>query len=237
MNLQQFTRLFEATFQSEGVLFGTEGLDGGDPCPDVSGLCAPKNQKLLQIAYSCLPENECYLEIGTASGKSLISAMLGNPPRQVVACDNFSHFEEFNSLVQLRENLVKYGLDQKVIFYDADFMDVLNKGKVSQPVGLYFYDAEHSFAGQDAGIKRAEHLLADESLVIVDDWRYAADSGSRAKAGTNEAIAESIHKWTMMYELPARRNGDLEMWWNGVGILGFQRSKPISSSRASHLIR
>ena len=237
MNVQQFAHLFGATFDNDDVLLGTVSLDAEDPCPDVPGMCAPKNQKLLQIAYSCLPESEGYLEIGTANGRSLISAMLGNPPRKVFACDNFSQFQDSISLTRLQQNLVNYGLAQKVMFYDADFMDILNKEKVPVPIGLYYYDAEHSFASQYAAIKRAEHLLADEALVIVDDWRLAPDSGSRAIAGTNDAIAESIHTWTTIYELPARSNLDLEMWWNGVGILGFQRREPISSSRASYFIR
>ena len=80
-----------------------------------------------------------------------------------------------------------------------------------------------------AGVKRAfdvalaRCVLADEALVLVDDWRYAADSDSRAKTGTLRAMPDSKNHRTLLLTLPARHNGDYAMWWNGVGVLSFPR--------------
>lgn len=194
-----------------------------DPCFDVPGMASLKKLKLLNIAVSLLPENEAYLEVGTYVGKSLISALLGNPGRLAYACDNFSEFTESNSLEHLVTHLRRYDLYDKVRLFDADFRQALSREHIDAPVGVYFNDGPHDEESQYLGIKLGEPLLADEALVLVDDWRLANDSGSYAKAGTERAISESRHRWTRLYELPARFNGDQGLWWNGVGVYAFQR--------------
>jgi hypothetical protein len=32
------------------------------------------------------------------------------------------------------------------------------------------------------------------------------------------------NKWTPLHVHPARFNGDLDQWWNGLGILAFERT-------------
>jgi hypothetical protein len=100
---------------------------------------------------------------------------------------------------------------------------VLNREKIPQPIGLYFYDGAHDEDSQYEGIRQAEPLLAGKALVIVDDWRFAEDSRSYAQRGTQRAIAESANEWQLLYELPARFNGDRALWWNGVAVLAFRR--------------
>lgn len=196
-----------------------------DLCPRAKGMISIKKQKLLNIAYSCLGEGECYLEIGTYQGKSLISAMIGNQRRKTYACDNFSEFTLSNSKEMLMRNLYIYKLKKDVTFFDRDFREVLNKDAIAVPVGVYFYDGAHDQKSQYLAVKKVESLLSDEALVIIDDWRLAEDSQSYAKVGTEKAIAESNHKWRMLYELPARYNGDRAMWWNGLAVFSFQRLK------------
>lgn len=189
-----------------------------DLCPDVEGMMSIKKQQLLNLAFSHIDPGECYLEVGTYKGKSLISAMLNNPERPVFACDNFSEFDG-NILDVTLGNLERYALKDKVTFYACDFDEIYCKQKLPVPIGLYFYDGAHEDEPQYQAIKKVEPFLADEALVLVDDWRYASDSGSHAKAATIRAIGESQHDWRLMYELPARFNGDRAMWWNGVGVL------------------
>jgi predicted O-methyltransferase YrrM len=182
-----------------------------------------KKQRLLRTAFSCLPPGEAYLEIGTFQGKSLLSAMAGNPRRPVYACDNFSEFQDRNSLQRLTANLRDHDAVERVTFFDGDFRAILSREHISDPVGLYFYDGAHDLDSQRDGVALAEPLLADEALVLVDDWRLAEDSGSYAEAGTREALEHSRQDWELLYELPARWNGDHGMWWNGIGVLAFRR--------------
>jgi hypothetical protein len=229
MDIRNFCLIFELYFPRNEVQNISIHLEDKftrsffDPCFFIDGMTSIKKQKLLNIAFSCLTDSECYLEIGTYQGKSLVSAMINNVERKVYACDNFSEFTATNSMQLLNSNLEFYKLKNKVTFFNADFRNVLNKEKIELPVGLYFYDGAHDMDSQYIAIKTVESLLSDEALVIVDDWRFAPDSQSYAKLGTGKAISESSHTWKMLYELPARYNGDHAMWWNGVGVFSFNR--------------
>ena len=228
MNCQSFQDAFNKLFTSDLVQKPTyEFWDpivarAMDSCPDVEGMLSIKKQRLLSLAFGLLDEDEAYFEIGTYRGKSLLSAMLGNPPRPVFACDNFSQFDD-NSFDIVQQNLAKYDLKDRVVFYNCDFLESFDPSRLPVPIGLYFYDGAHDFTSQYEAIKRIEPFLADEALVLVDDWRHAEDSGSYAKSATVRAAAESTAEWDLLYELPARFNGDRAMWWNGVGVLSFRR--------------
>lgn len=200
-----------------------------DPCPDVEGMASLRKLHLLNLAVSFLPTNgeECYLEVGTYRGKSLIAAMVGNLNRTAVACDNFSEFTSSatESVSIFQKNLAKYELSDNVHFYNEDFKALFEKWQSYNlpPVGVYFYDGAHDDLNQYEAIRAVEPILANEALVIIDDWRFAEDSGSYAEVATRRAIAESPNTWHIQWILPARRNGDLDMWWNGVAVLRFSR--------------
>ena len=230
MDVSKFEWLFEHLFPAHvrdlpyGLNATPEGMKALDPCPDVSGMTSINKQRLLNAAFYCLDPNEAYLEVGTYNGKSLISAAHGNQTRPIFACDDFSEFTGSNSNAILESNLRRYGMSDTVKFYNGDFRKTFADGHIDRPVGLYFYDGAHDEVSQYEGIALAEPLLADVALVVVDDWRLAADSGSYAEAGTVRAAQQSPHDWELLYVLPARFNGDLEMWWNGVAVLSFKRN-------------
>lgn len=228
MNCQAFRRAFEDQFSGRTLDSPTYELwdpivcSHIDPCFDVEGMLSIKKQQLLNLAFRFLDEGEAYFEVGTYRGKSLLSAMMGNPARTVFACDNFSQFDD-NTYEILRSNLAKYGLLDRVAFFNCEFLEVYSPSRLTVPVGLYFYDGAHDFKSQYEAIRRVEPFLSDEALVLVDDWRHAEDSGSYAKDATLRAASESRASWDLLYELPARFNGDRAMWWNGVGVLSFKR--------------
>ena len=196
-----------------------------DPFPSVSGMASIKKLRLLRLAYSLLEPREGYLEIGTYRGKSLISAVVPNDRRPTYACDNFSEFIESSSEKILLRNLERYGVKDQVVFFNDDFRKILDRRFIKHSIGLYFYDGAHDFQSQYEAIKLAEPLLSDHALVVVDDWRFAEDSRSYAKAATLKAMEESPGSYELLYELPARRNADHAMWWNGVGVVAFSRQR------------
>jgi predicted O-methyltransferase YrrM len=203
-----------------------------DPCPDVKGMASPRKLRMLNIAVSLLPadQSQCYCEIGTFIGKSLIGALINNPQRCAIACDNFSQFDSKENPQNhsiLMRNLQKHGLAEQVRFHNGDFPQLFAdwNARGFPPIGVYFYDGAHDEENQFQGIRLAEQFLADEALVLVDDWRFDWDSGSYAKEGTLRAVGQSKNQWTLMHELPAKFNGDKALWWNGVGVLSFKRRK------------
>jgi predicted O-methyltransferase YrrM len=224
MNVKSFIATFEHFFPKEDLWTVTSLFEDRfvrsffDPCFTINGMSSIKKQTLLRIAASNLPENECYLEVGTYTGKSLVSALLGDPGCKFYACDNFSLFKDTNSLEILMENLKSYGFQDKVDFFNEDYKNIFHKQRIKEPIGVYFYDGEHDFPSQYDAIRLVEPLLAPTSLVIIDDWRFAEDSNSYAKEATEQAIAESKRSWRLLYDLPARYNGDHATWWNGVAV-------------------
>lgn len=227
MDLDRFFRRFDELFppsyreNPNGQM--TPGIRlRSDPCPDVSGKASLRKLQLLDAAVASMGHEEAYLEVGTFVGKSLISATLLNPERRIYACDNFSEFED-NSLDRLMGNLSRYDLADRVTFFDDDFRQVIDPELISDPVGVYFYDGAHDEQSHFDAIHLAERVLADEALVIIDDWRFAPDSRSYAQHGTQRAVDLSDAVWEKRFELPARRNGDLELWWNGVAVYAFRR--------------
>lgn len=226
MNTGLFKSLFEYHFppkerdQPTPVLEQAFTRSFFDPCFLVRGMTAPKNQTMMRLAFSCLPESECYLEIGVFEGKMLISILLSGIRRKVYACDNFCEFtpDKTGSAQQLEHNLRGYGVADRVRFYNADFRDIMDRAHVPEPVGLYYYDAMHTAEMQYEGIRLAEPLLADEALVVVDDYDWP-----EAQEGTRRAISESAHSWETLYELHSQGESNLAMWWNGIGVFRFER--------------
>lgn len=190
-------------------------------------MASPKKLQLLNLAVAQLPEDgrECYLEVGTYQGKSLIAALMNNRNRFAVACDDFSEFDDGSTSTTLESNLRRYRMLNRVRFYNESFQSLFQRWNAEQlpPIGVYFYDGAHDELSQYEALRKAEPLFADSALVIVDDWRHASDSGSYAEIGTKRAISESPNDWSTRYVLPARRNGDLGLWWNGVAVLTFKR--------------
>jgi predicted O-methyltransferase YrrM len=215
-----------------------------DPCPDVFGMASPKKLRLLNQLVACLPADgtDCYLEVGTYQGKSLVGALQGNPGRVAVACDNFSLFDDPvtpRNQKLLKENLARHGLIQQARLFDCDFRALLGRWREERlpPIGAYFFDGPHDEESQYQAIRLVEPLLAPQAIVVVDDWRLAADSDSYAEAGTKRAVAESSQRWTFEHILPARYNGDREQWWNGLAVLSFEAREPQRGERlvtASH---
>jgi len=98
-----------------------------DPCPTVKGMASIKKLQLLNIAYSFIQNDECYLEVGTYNGKSLIAAMLKNTLHETYACDNFSQFNDTSSQEILFDNLARYGLKDKVTFFNDDLKKIFRR--------------------------------------------------------------------------------------------------------------
>lgn len=63
---------------------------------------------------------------------------------------------------------------------------------------------------------RKQRLLNVAFSTLPEDEAYL-------EMGTLGAMADSLHDWRLLYHLPARMNGGLGLWWNGVGVLSFRR--------------
>jgi predicted O-methyltransferase YrrM len=183
-----------------------------DVLAHVPGLTRPNNLALLNTAASKLPAGETYVEVGSFRGTSLIAAMLGNEGKAFIAIDDFSMRDA--SRRALEENLRRFGLEDATIL-EGDAFDILRDDAFPpESVGVYYYDAAHTYEQQLDGLRLAEPYLAPRALLIVDDtdWDFVAEATRDYL--TMEPRAELI------LELPGKKAGRPE-WWEGVQVLAW----------------
>jgi protein O-GlcNAc transferase len=178
----------------------------------VPGLTRANNLALLNLAASHLAADELYVEIGSFRGTSLIAAMLGNKDKDFVAIDDFSMRDA--SRTQLERNLEEFDLTDATILEGDAFEllkgDALDRGRV----GVYYYDAAHTYEQQLEGLRLAEPYLAQRALLIVDDtdWDFVARA-------TRDYLA-SEERARLLVEVHGKDSGQ-PAWWEGVQVLAW----------------
>jgi predicted O-methyltransferase YrrM len=177
---------------------------------DVENLARENNLALINLAASCLAEGEAYVEIGVYHGASLIAAMLGNEGKRFVGVDSFGFREA--SLEKVEANLALYGLDVPEIVV-GDAFELVPAGALGETrVGVWYYDAAHSFEAQVEGLRIAEPLLAPGALVIVDDTDW--DDVERAM----DAYLAEQPRARRVLTIEGNTRG-APQWWEGMQVL------------------
>src|SRR5271165_5610523 len=152
------------------------------------------NEEILQLEgmsgkkYRCFINNLIesiddprYLEVGTHAGSTLCSAIFGNRVT-ATAIDNWSYADQpskrfFTHLAQFK------GPDAKVSFLEKDFRQV-DFGSLGT-YNVYLFDGPHAEIDQYDGVMLAQPALADEFVLIVDDWNWP-----EVRQGTLRAIRD-----------------------------------------------
>jgi hypothetical protein len=179
--------------------------------PIVPGLARPNNLALLNAAARCVPAGESYVEVGAFRGSSLIGAMLDNDDVDFVAIDDFSR--NGSSRGELEANLARYGLDGRATILEGDAFEILRRGDLGgRRVGVYYYDAAHTYEEQLDGLRLAEPYVADDALLIVDDtdWDFV-------EAAVRDYEAQRAHVRSVL-RLEGKDRGHAA-WWEGVEVL------------------
>jgi predicted O-methyltransferase YrrM len=177
---------------------------------DVENLARENNLALLNVAASCLGEAEAYVEIGVFHGASLIAAMLGNEGKRFVGIDSFGFRDA--SLEKVEANLARYGLARPEILV-GDAFELVPAGALDgTPVGVWYYDAAHSYEAQLEGLRIAEPLLVPGALVIVDDTDW--DDVDRAM---DDYLAEQPRARRLL-TIDGKTRG-APHWWEGMQVL------------------
>jgi predicted O-methyltransferase YrrM len=179
----------------------------------VPGLARENNLALLNLAASLLGPGESYVEIGSYRGTSLIAAMLDNQEKEFVGIDNFQMGDATRK--QLDRNLASFDLEGATILEGDAFTLVPNGALGDKRVGVYYYDAAHSYEAHLQGLVMIEPFLASRALLIVDDsdWEQVQDA-------TRDYLAQQP-KARMLVWIPGKDNG-LPAWWEGVQVLAWE---------------
>lgn len=185
----------------------------------VQGMTTPSNMHLLNLAVQQLGPAECYLEVGTWRGATLIGALLGNDAYGV-AIDNDTMDEhdgdKRSSMDVWIDNVERFEMTDRAGYIDGEIPSVwgglLLQGVMRQrKVGVYFFDGDKS-TEQAAweGIEGALPFLSSEALIVLDD----ANEINIRLAASKLCAAYPQHAFKIL-DIPTPGNC-WPMWWNGV---------------------
>jgi predicted O-methyltransferase YrrM len=177
---------------------------------EVENLARENNLALLNLAAHCLGPGEAYVEVGVFHGASLIAAMLGNEGKRFVGIDSFEFRDA--SLEKVEANLARYGLELPEIVV-GDAFELVPAGALEDVViGVWYYDASHSYEAQLEGLRIAESHLAPGALVIVDDTDW--DDVDRAM---DDYVASQTRARRVL-TIDGKSRG-APQWWEGMQVL------------------
>ena len=204
--LEELPRLFEDFPASEHPIDRRFAPIAGE----VENLACENNLALLNVAAACLEGDEAYVEIGVFHGASLIAAMLGNEGKRFVGIDSFAFRDA--SLDRVHANLARFDLAPPEIVV-GDAFELVPTGALGDvSIGVWYYDAAHSYEAQLEGLRIAEPLLVSGALVIVDDTDW--DDVARAM---DEYIVEQPRA-SRLLTVDGKSRGSPQ-WWEGMQVL------------------
>ena len=184
--------------------------------PDVEGQTSPKVRWLLNALVKHLPRAEAYCEVGLNQGATLISALLDSPVVASYGCDNWS---EYPSREVFETNLNKYKARlPEVTVFSEDCFEMARRCPFHLPIGVLFYDGDHSAVAHRAAFVEFGPALANQAIVVVDDWNWPA-----VRNGSWVGLSALRPKKLDFCELPARHNFDVENFHNGIGLFYIER--------------
>ena len=176
----------------------------------VENLASENVLALLNLAASCLDPDEAYVEVGVFHGASLIAAMVGQPERRFVGIDSFGFRDASREKVEA--NLERFGLPTPEIVVGDAFELVPSGALDGVPVGLWYYDASHSYEAQVEGLRIAEPHLVPGALMVVDDsdWEDVEQALDDCLAAQPRA--------RQILSLDGKDRGSPQ-WWEGMRVL------------------
>ncbi len=182
-------------------------------CEGVEGLSEENNLALLALAAGCLDGGECYVEAGSYRGRSLIAAALGGA-EAAIGIDNFS-FDDSDP-AGLVANVERFGVGDRVRVIHGDTVAVLREQGLP-PIGVFFYDADHSTAATRAALDAVRPLLAASALIVVDDAEWP-----KVRVAT-DAFVEANPDASLRLRIAGRADGQ-PWWWDGMDLVAWTRA-------------
>lgn len=190
---------------------------------DVQGMSSPRVVNFLNRLVARLAPDETYLEVGIWKGLTLISAAFENRDKLCVGCDHFRTWGRYTgwgvlARRALAENLERYrARSAEIRIFAMKSAELFRRRLLSAPVGVYFYDGDHSYEGTYQGMVAASPFLAERSVVLVDDW-----NDREIRRATFDGLEQASLRVLWRRALP----GDHTTlgWWNGLGVFYVEKT-------------
>lgn len=178
MDIERFIRHLPDEFYAWGslVCYPREPSRYIEVLDSVDHMTSPSTMHLLNYAVQCSDEGECYLEVGTWRGATLIGALLGNEVRGF-AIDNSSmteHDKDGRASADVwTENVERFDMSERAAYINGSVPEIWGWGQDltrGQPVGVYLFDGDKSTTEPAyEGLMGVVPLLAPYALIICDD--------------------------------------------------------------------
>ena len=162
-----------------------------------------------------------YLECGVHKGGLFCSTIRNNPNIiMAYANDNFASdgssedkaYPQFIANVEKCKSEQTYSLPNIRETFECDPLEI------KSPIDLYLFDADHSYESQRKAMTHFLPSMADEFIVVVDDWQYG-DVKVATMEGLHESGCKVLFQQELLNEEPytedQHRN---EEWWRGLFI-------------------
>ena len=164
------------TNAAERLLADSNDFEGAEHVVDVDGMSSPRVCVFLNRLVASMDPGEHYLEIGSWKGLTLLSAARGNKGKLCVACDRFRWWGRYTgwgvvARRALQRNVERYrGECAEIRLFEMPSRRLFAERLVEGPVGIYFYDGDHTFEGTREAIREGARILSRRAVVLVDDW-------------------------------------------------------------------
>lgn len=169
------------------------------------GFSSSRVEHLLNSLVRAMPENEAYLEVGTLEGRTLEAASNGNPEKTLYGCDPCEKYDERPQ--EFAPN---------VRFMRMRWQDAFRY--IDKPIGVIFYDGDHSAGETEAFMFSVIPFVADEAILVLDDWdRESVRRGAFAR-----------REWQLLREMPEYTDGiscppNHFGYYFGLSVWGYKR--------------
>lgn len=173
--------------------------------------------KIRHFLNNIIDEKSRFLEIGTWKGSTLISALYKNNPEYSLSVDNWSEifynfykknwkdtcFASKDFFINCNEHL-----GYVPNFIESDCFE-LDKSNIKD-INIYLYDGPHDDISQYKAIDYFYECLADEFILMIDDYNF-----TNVVINTQKALRDRKINKLFETNLIALYNGDNLEWWNG----------------------
>lgn len=204
-------QLFQSRF-SEEVLFKKNDLER---LSNIEGTNSPLIQHTINLAVNCLKgTEEAYLEVGCLNGSSLAAAGVGNDDVIKYACDA-TVSGPLHTVIQDTPNLT---------FHRGNYFELDLSNFLKNPVGIYYYDANHDRSPTYQALEKIIPHLADKAIIFMDDIHY-----SRVYNAWREFMRKHSDQFMVVHEFwtpdqfRACTLGYSDGWWDGFAMAEFER--------------
>ena len=158
-----------------------------------------------------------YLEVGSWKGSTLCAALQSNSNCHGTSIENWALFGGPKN--EFEQNVKRFGFEDRVTVFEEDVFS-LDVSKIKNKIDIYLYDGDHDEIHQYKGITHIWPILADQAIIIVDDWN-AVQVRKGTFDGLKDVGANIIEKFEIMYThdcshtpIPIAQRE----FWNGIGV-------------------